>query len=264
MDYWRQQSESEPLFPDVLWSKPETKATAGKLGIIGGSALSFLAVANSHQMAIKTGMGEARLVLPQNLKKQLGSLPGVNFAPINQSGGLSKEAKADLVALQTETDGLLMIGDVGKNNETQLLYENFMRETVLKSNKPVVINRDAVDLLMGIMNEIVICDNVLLVLSFSQLQKVFQAIYYPIVLVHSIQTVKLVEALHKFTVSNQASVAVFHNDMFLVASRGNVATTPFNHPTEIWQGRTATKMACWFVWNKLRPLEAAITALSAK
>ena len=263
MNYWKQQNEKEPLFPDVLWSKPEQKNIAGKLGIVGGNSLGFAAVANAYKAATDAGVGEVKLVLPQSLKKPLGLLPGVEFAPDNQSGGLSKNALPQLKALSTETDGLLLIGDAGKNSETQTLYETFVRE-MDNNNKPLIVSRDAVDLLMGVINELIIRDNTLLVLSFSQLQKIFQNLYYPIVLVHSIQNNKLVEALHKFTISNQATVAVFHDDLFLIASKGEVVSSRFSHPTNIWQGKTAAQIASWFLWNPLRPLEATATAILAK
>lgn len=262
MNYWKQQNENEPLFPDILWSKPEQKNIASKLGIIGGNALGFAAVANAYKTAIDTGAGEVKLVLPASLKKQLGSLPGVEFAPTNPSGSLNKDALNQLRALASETDGLLLIGDAGKNSETQALYETFVRES--KQEQPLIISRDAVDLLMNVMNEFIIRDNVLLILSFSQLQKLFQTLYYPIMLVHSMQNIKLVEALHKFTISNQATIAVFHDDLFVIASKGEVTSSQFSHPTDIWRGKTAAQMACWFMWNPLRPLEAATTAIISK
>lgn len=261
MNYWQQQNENEPLFPDILWSKPEQKNIAGVLGIVGGNSLGFAAVANAYETATRTGIGEIKMVLPENLKKPLGNLSGVEFAPTNPSGSLCKEALPQLKALAKETDGILLIGDAGRNNETQTLYETFVREL---SNQPLIISRDAVDLLMGIMNEVIIRDNVLLILSFSQLQKIFQAMYYPIVLTHSIQNTKLVEALHKFTISNQTTLVVFHDDLLIVASKGEVTSSRFDHPTEIWQGKTAAQIACWFVWNPLKPLEAATTAIIAK
>lgn len=262
LDYWRQQSEKEPLFSDVLWSKPENKATAGSLGIVGGNDTSFLSVANAYQTAVKTGIGEVKMVLPEGLKKSLGNLPGTNFASTNNSGSLSKDAKPQLEALFSESDGLLLVGDIGRNNETQLLYENFVRQiNPLSSTKPVIICRDAVDILMGVMNEIIVRDNIVLVLSFAQLQKLFQNLYYPIVLVHSIQAIKLVEALHKFTISNPVTLAVFHDNTMFIASRGQVVTAPFTHPIELWEGKTVAKIACWCVWNKLRPLEAIATAI---
>lgn len=259
LSYWKQQDSKEPLFPNVLWSKPEQKAQAGSLGLIGGNSLGFLAVANAYQSALKTGVGEVKTVLPDVLKKTLGSIEKASFAPSNPSGGLASGALESLIALANETDGLLFIGDAGKNNETQVLYETFLRQNQL--NKPIVLARDAVDSTLGIMNEVVAKPEVLIIASFSQLQKIFRSTYYPIVLVHTMQTSKLVEALHKFTLTNPATIAVFHNDQFLVASQGEVVSTTFGQPTDIWQGILPAKIASWAIWNPTKLLEATITAL---
>ena len=259
MNYWQQQTNSKPLFPDLIWSKPEQLAQAGTLGIVGGNKLGFLVVANAYQAALKTGIGEVKIVLPKDLKKPLGDIKGATFAPSNLSGSLAKDALEHLFSLNNETDGILLIGDAGRNTETQMLYETFFRDN-LKTN-PVIITRDSVDLLLGVMHEIIERPNIILVLSFSQLQKVFQSVYYPVVLVHSIQTSKLVEAIHKFTITHPATITVFHNDQFIVAKNGEVITADFDRPTDIWQGNLPAKIAVWNVWNPTKPLEATVTAL---
>lgn len=70
MKFWQKQEPGKPLFPDVEWNKPERRDQAGKLGIIGGNKLGFLAVAESYQESLKTGVGEARVLLPDALKKK--------------------------------------------------------------------------------------------------------------------------------------------------------------------------------------------------
>ena len=71
MKFWQKQEPGKPLFPDVEWNKPERRDQAGKLGIIGGNKLGFLAVAESYQEALKAGVGEARVLLPDALKKNV-------------------------------------------------------------------------------------------------------------------------------------------------------------------------------------------------
>lgn len=260
LDYWQQQTPKQPLFPDILWSKPEQRAQAGKLGLVGGHKLSFLAVANAHQTAQQIGVGEVKILLPDALKKTLGTIDGAIFGQSNPSGGLSSQSLVDLTALSHETDGLLFIGDSGKNAETQSLYEAFLRQA--DDQKPIIITRDAIDLVVNVVNEIITKPNLTIIASFSQLQKIFRSVYYPIVLVHSMQTSKLVEAIHKFTLTNPLTIVVFHNDQLLVARDGQVASTGFDQPTEIWQGKLPTQIASWITWNPKQPLEAAITALA--
>ena len=65
--YWQQQTASKPLFPDIEWSKPEQRALAGRLGIIGGNKLGFAAVAEAYSTAHDSGVGEVRVLLPDAL-----------------------------------------------------------------------------------------------------------------------------------------------------------------------------------------------------
>ena len=69
-DFWRVQS-SKLLFPEIEWSKPEQKSHAGKLLIIGGGAGAFRGLAIAHKTALRTGVGEVRILLPNSLKKDI-------------------------------------------------------------------------------------------------------------------------------------------------------------------------------------------------
>ena len=40
-DYWHKQTSSKPLFPELIWSRPENRQLAGKLLIIGGNLHGF-------------------------------------------------------------------------------------------------------------------------------------------------------------------------------------------------------------------------------
>ena len=66
-DFWLKQTSGKPLFPDIEWQKPEQKNLAGKLLIIGGNKLGFAAVAQAYTDALKAGIGECRVILPDSL-----------------------------------------------------------------------------------------------------------------------------------------------------------------------------------------------------
>ena len=95
--YWQSQTADAPLFPDIEWSKPEQRSQAGKLLIIGGNKLGFVAVASAYETATKAGIGESRVALPDVLKKAIdpGAFDTV-YAASNPSGGFSKEALSEL------------------------------------------------------------------------------------------------------------------------------------------------------------------------
>jgi hypothetical protein len=98
-------------------------------------------------------------------------------------------------------------------------------------------------------------------MSFAQLQKLFQAVYYPKVLTFSMQLTNLVEAIHKFTITYPCSITVLHQDQLLVASGGEVTSTPWDNPMAIWRGSVATRAAVYWLWNPSKILESVSTSL---
>lgn len=261
LSYWQRQTAKEPLFPDIEWEKPEQKAQAGRLGIIGGNKLGFAGVAEAYSVAYDAGVGNVKVLLPNCLKKTIPTTwTDVAFGPCTASGGLSKDAMPDAMALANWSNMLLLIGDAGRNSETAILYEQLLRE----SDRPIVITRDAVDLVKNAPELLVSRPNTALVVSFAQLQKLFQAVYYPKVLTFSMQLMQLVEAVHKFTVTYPITLAVLHKDTVVVASGGQVTTTPWDSPMLIWRGTTAARAAVYWAWNPSQPLQLITASLLFK
>lgn len=259
--YWKKQSPDAPLFGDIEWNKPEQRAMAGKLGIVGGNKLGFAGVAEAYMVASKTGTGQLRVLLPDVLKKTIPStITDALFAPTNPSGSLSKDATPDMANISSWADGVLLIGDAGRSSETAILYEQFIQNY----QGLLVVTRDAIDLVKNSSQMLVDRPNTLLIASFAQLQKLFQSVYYPKVLTFSMQLTNLVEALHKFTITYPVSIAVLHKDTFIIAHGGQVVTTPWDNPMTIWRGNVAAKAAAYWLWSPTKPLEATATAIVAK
>lgn len=256
--YWHTQSPTKPLYPDIEWSRPEQRAQAGRLAIVGGSAQGFAAMAESYGAALEAGAGQVRALLPDGLRAAIPtSMTDVRFAPTTPSGSLSRDALGDLTALGEWANAVLMAGDASRNSETAIMYETFIHE----SSHPLVITRDAIDLVRSGLPEIVQRPNTMLVMSFAQLQKLFQMVYYPKVLTFSMQLLQLVDTLHKFTITYPLTIMVLHQDTMLVAHQGQVTTTPWHEPMLIWRGITAARAASYWMWNPAQPLEAATASL---
>ncbi|MDO8591435.1 MAG: hypothetical protein Q7R60_00720, partial [bacterium] len=80
--YWLKQTKDKPLFPDLLWSRPENKRLAGKLLVVGGNLYGFSAPGTAYGAALKAGVGTARVLLPDKLQKTVGKLiPEAEFVP---------------------------------------------------------------------------------------------------------------------------------------------------------------------------------------
>ncbi len=256
--YWQQQAPDKVLFPDVQWNKPEQRAHTGKLAVIGGNKLGFVAVGDAYVTTTDTGVGQVRVLLPDVLKKSVPPvLTDVIYGASNPSGGLAKGAAPDMQAIGAWADAVLLIGDAGKNSETAILYEDFVRH----HDGMLTITRDAVDLLLNAPETMVERDETLLVVSFAQLQKIFTKVYYPKILTFSMQLQQLVETLHKFTITYPVSVMVYHQDHIVCASGGQVTTTPWSNPMAIWKGTVAAHASAYWLWNPKKPLHAATTSL---
>ncbi|MFZ1360893.1 MAG: hypothetical protein WAS27_02625 [Candidatus Saccharimonadales bacterium] len=256
--YWLRQTPDKPLFPDIEWSKPEVASRAGKLGIVGGNKLGFVAVGHAYSTALATGVGSARVLLPDILKKMIPpTITDTHFATTNPSGGLSRDAKPSMHALGQWADGVLLIGDAGKNSETAILYDDFLRDY----HGQLTITRDAFDLYKQSLDIVAERERTLLVLSFTQLQTLFRSVYYPKILTFSMQLQQLVEALHKFTITYPTIVTTYHHNHVIVASGGHVATQAWDNPMAIWQGSVATQAACYWLWTPTQSFEAVTASL---
>lgn len=258
--YWRQQTASKPLFPDIEWSRPERRDQAGRLGIIGGNKLGFAGVATSYETALQTGVGDARVLLPDALR---GTLPrtisDAVYGASTPSGSLASDALTDMLALASWANGVLLVGDAGRNSETAIVYERFLQEY----SGFVTITRDAVDLVRSTAHILVDRPDTVYVLSFAQLQKLFQTVYYPKVLTFSMQLMQLVEALHKFTITYPVTIVTFHRERLIVAHGGEVVTHEFDQPMLIWRGITATRASSYLLWSPDKPLEAIAASFVA-
>ena len=259
--YWKQQTASKPLFPDMEWSRPERRDQAGRLGIIGGNKLGFAGVAASYTTALETGVGDVRVLLPDALKGTIPkSITDTVYGASTPSGSLASDALNDMLALGAWGSGILLAGDAGRNSETAILYEKFIQTY----DGPLVITRDAIDLVKNGAHVLVERPQTMLVASFAQVQKLFQGIYYPKILTFSMQLMQLVDALHKFTLTYPVTLVTFHRERLIVAHGGEVVTHEFNDPMLIWRGVVAAKASSYLLWSPSRPLEAIAASFCHK
>src|ERR1700761_3028435 len=119
--FWLKQT-GKPLFPELEWSRPETRALSGKLLIVGGNGYEFKAPANAYGDVLEAGVGTATVLLPNSMQKVVSDIfPEAEFAPSTPSGSLAREGLAQMLDLATRMDGVLLPGDIGRNSETTVL-----------------------------------------------------------------------------------------------------------------------------------------------
>lgn len=260
-DYWEKQTKESPLFADLLWSRPEQTAQAGKLLIVGGNVHGFAAPAEAYEEATKAGIGVSRVLLPDSLQKTVGRiLESGEYATSTPSGSFARSALARLLEMSAWADATLLAGDFGRNSETAILLEQF----ITKYTGQVTITKDTVDYLSTTPVVLLNRPNTLLVLSFAQLQKLATKIRFTSAFTFDMDFLRLIDTLHEFTQHHKAAIIVKHTETMFVAVDGRVSTTKLDEDVDIWRVKTAAHAAVWWLQNPHKPFEAQTTSLIQK
>lgn len=256
--YWQKQTSDKPLFPDLLWSRPENKQARGKLLIIGGNAHGFAVPAQAYSEALKAGVGTARVLLPDALQKTVGSVFEVaEFAPSTSSGSFNQNALASMVDLSEWADEVLIAGELGRNAETAAVLESFVN----KSSSLITITRDAINTFNSSPKTILERPKTTLVLSLAQLQRLAKEARFTIALTFDMDILRLVGWLHEFTKQFECHIVVKHLKNIFVASSGQVSSTKLENDLKIWCVKTAAHAAVWWLQNPQKPFEAITAAV---
>lgn len=257
--YWHKQQAGKPLFPDLLWSRPESKRTAGKLLIIGGNVHSFSAVGQAYQAAIEAGIGTIRIILPDSLQKTVSKLlPEADFAVSTPSGSFGQIALAQFLDQAVWADGVLLAGDFGRNSETSIVLEKFVN----KFDGQLVLTKDAVDYFSRMPKAVANRPNTCLIVTMAQLQQIATNLISSVAFTFKLDLLQLVEKLHQFTETYGLNLVLKHLDTLFVAVNGQVSTTATKLKDEdAWRITTAAQAAVWWLQNPAKPFAALTTSL---
>lgn len=252
-DYWLRQTKSQPLFPELEWSKPENRMQAGKLLIVGGSAHGFAAPAQAYAESMRAGIGTVRALLPQKIQKIVGIIiENADYAPDTPSGSFSQKALAPLLDESLWADGVLFAGDLGRNSETAIVIEKFLG----KSPGAVTLTKDAVDYVTSAPQTVLEREKTSLVLSLSQLQRLGISAKMPKPITYGMDLLQLVEWLQMFTTAFAPHIIVKHLDTIFVAVDGQVSTTKHDSHERVWRLTVASHASVWWLQNPSKPFQA--------
>ena len=280
MDYW--QKQNEPLFRDLEWNFPEQKS--GTVAIIGGNGNSFSsAVKLAEYLGQTYPIKRAELYLPDSLRGKLPPVPGINFVPSTESGSIAKSD--ELNSAVSRADFSIFSGDLSKNSATTIAVTEAIsgatdgvmatgagattggnRTTGAVVGGPVLLARDAVNLITPSIAEFIDARPLFLVTSMAQLQKIFRSLLYPKMLLLSQPLMPTVETLHKFTLSYEnCTIVTLHQEQIIVAARGRIITTPLGKtkytPLTLFTSALPADLAAYNLWNPSSPLEATCASL---
>ncbi|MBI2008949.1 hypothetical protein HYS84_00880 [Candidatus Saccharibacteria bacterium] len=254
--YWLKQTKGSPLFPDLLWSRPENKRLAGKLLIVGGNLHGFAAPAAAYAAAERAGIGLVRVLLPDKLQKTVGRMmPEAQFAPSTPSGSFARPSLAKLLEEAAWADGVLLAGDFGRNSETAILLEKLLD----KYKGQVTVAGDGLDYFISTNSPLINRPGTASVINLGKLQKLAKFNRPATPALNSMMLADIVLLLHDWTSGNLGQIIIKHADHFIVASSGQVSTTPAPQESN-WQIELAAFASVWWLQNPQKPFEALTSA----
>jgi NAD(P)H-hydrate repair Nnr-like enzyme with NAD(P)H-hydrate dehydratase domain len=249
---WQKQSADKPLFPDMLWSRPENKRHAGKLLVAGGHAQSFSAVSRAFTAAGKAGAGAVRILLPDKLQKTVGrAFPEAEFAASTPIGSFSRQALEHFLDLADWADGILLAGDFSHNSETAVLLENFVDKFVGQ----LTLAGDSIDYFFQNPEQVTNRAQTKIVGSLGQIQKLAQKL----AIRQQDDLVQILNKLSIWTTDTKAGIVTRQGSQTIVAHKGKISTTQSDkqgNDTDL-----AAYASVWAMQQPQKPFEALSTAV---
>ena len=259
MSAFHEQSTDHPLFPEIIWNKPESKHLAGNLLIIGGNAHSIAAPNAAYQAALKAITKEVKVVLPDATKKYLPSTPTLHhimFAPSTLSGSFSTKALDELQAYAQWSDAVLIAGDISKNSESELALTTF----IAGANRTLVLHQDAVDIALATGKAVLAKENIIYVCTFVQLQKLgsLAKIMHPFTSTMSQHA--LLQSLYELCGTLNGTIVLMHHNRIYTANHTSTAVTVTTNKPIIPE-HIATNVSIWAMQQPNAMFKAITTSL---
>ena len=255
------QAINQPLYTDILWSKPETKVLAGKLLIIGGNAHSIAVPSQIYSHVCQYGAGEAKVVVPSATRPYFAHTPptpAIVFADSTPSGSFSHAALPTVLEYSRWADYALIAGDMTKNSETT----TFTAEFLAHSQLPVTIAGDSIDALQPYTESILARTTTVLCVNFIQLQKYAVLNGFHTALTSSMTNNRFASWLDEFSKSINALIVCMHANTVYVASQGSViASRPYSNTAASMYHLVAAG-SVWAMQHPVRRAEAFATAIT--
>lgn len=256
MDYF-EKLDNNP-YEDLYWNIPEQKR--GTINIVGGNSQSFRTEVKVAEYIVENyPLQKVNTILPDALKTKLPQVDSFEFLPSTAAGSFADTKR--LTDIVNAADYSIIVGDLSKNTVTGKVIANACES----SDRPVLVTRDTVDLLAETgSSKTLLNDNICIMGSLAQLQKVLRAVYYPKILILSQSLTQVAEVLHKFTLSYPVNIVTLHNGQIMIAKNGIVKAVPIEKsgysPIMLWNGELAAKITALNIYNPHDFIAATIAA----
>jgi NAD(P)H-hydrate repair Nnr-like enzyme with NAD(P)H-hydrate dehydratase domain len=260
MSYVTQKS-NQPLYPEIIWNKPENKAHAGKLLIIGGNIHGITAPSTAYTLASKIGAGEVRVVLPDSCKKYFphGNAPSdILFAKSTPSGSFGAESMSALLEYAAWADFVVVVGDISKNSETAIAISEIIQKIVT----PLCITGDAIDAMLIESQKMVHRPNTVIIPTFTQLQKILIHAKSSIAITATMPFKAHIAALEQYGGEYEAALLYSLDNACYVAYKGDVSVTSPIKSDMNWELSAAITASVWAMQQPQSLIKALTTAVT--
>lgn len=255
-NYWIKQTIDNPLYPDLIWSRPSNKKAAGKLLLVGGNSGGFRNLAEAYTNAEAADAGSLKVVMPDVLQKTLGKMIEISeYASSTPSGSLSSKSLATILDMAEWADAVFLAGDFGQNSETAILLENLAD----KLDGHLAFSGDSIDIVIS--NPLIVLNRpkTLLIMDFDELQKFFVAARFSRPITSSMSLESYVEALHEFTKRYSPIIMTSFESQIMVAHEGIVTSTKMQSPISL--SASGPRSCVWWLQNPTKTIEALTSSL---
>jgi NAD(P)H-hydrate repair Nnr-like enzyme with NAD(P)H-hydrate dehydratase domain len=255
---WLSLEQANQIHDKLTWSKPTSALSSGKLAIVGGSSSGFVEIGKAYTDASNAGAGTIRIILPDNLSKQVPTqgLFEVYFAPSNPYGSFKKLAVELLVEQASWSDMTLFAGGIGRNSETPIVLETVL----IKNQGWAAVTGDCLDAFIHTPSVIFDRKQSLVVAKLGQLQAIWPKLYKDLPPpTHQLPLKKVSELL--FEAGKRSETIIITNYAETVIATDGQHVFTLKQKDKIWALKTATYTAVSIMQNLTQPFEACISAL---
>jgi len=241
---WLKQTVANPLYDNLLWSRPENKLHSGKVVVIGGNSHSFAKTVNSYQLLIKAGLGQVTVMLPKPISKIIGHISSdLIFCPSTDSGSFSSQSLDNFLDYSDFSDGIFLSGELSNNSETLIVIEKLI-ERITKS---IILSDDSIDLALQLNEHILSRDNMIYVGDLGKIQKLLTKFKSTNAITSSISLSDLVRLTQIFSSKTPISLVTIHDGYVVVAKNGQVSTTQIDKHEFVDITKLVHHCVCWVI-----------------
>jgi NAD(P)H-hydrate repair Nnr-like enzyme with NAD(P)H-hydrate dehydratase domain len=244
----------EPLYPNVLYNRPVTRAAGGRLLIIGGHTGDFVQPTNLYQLAVAAGAGECQVALPDVLAKFLDGAPGATYVPTGPSGALGIDALGRLLQLSENADAVALGASLSNSSQTTILLERLLDEL----QRPVIAFGEALSLLQHRVRLLTDRPDCLLILTMPEVFKLAGQLEVAIHIRPGGGLINKLEIVRDLAAACQCQLAVYGSEIIIAAGE-ELVVTPINHRLSLLPAAFWAVLGVFWMHNASRRREGLIT-----